>query len=274
MHASLLLPLSLTTLLVGADAATNVVFPDATDNNDNTKNRPSGLLLPRSDFKGNDYPETYNDYEEDDTIEIEFAADEARIRFDNSTASNEIDSGPECDPVTNICTNLPAYPDKKMLRALRKGNQFTRDLIKSMTLPVPSGSDVDARGRAGDVDFVLRFGTNENGDEFLEEDNVCRTLRRRLQPQGAKNTRGEFVWILNRPAGKEEYIQVVETTVCQDVGSQCLDGGLSGLKTSCRQEYVEHKLLALDAEGKQIVMDTFRFPSCCTCHLQNSLRLN
>jgi hypothetical protein len=37
--------------------------------------------------------------------------------------------------------------------------------------------------------------------------------------------------------------------------------------TLCKQEYAEHKLLVLSSDGKQLVMDTFRFPSCCTCQL-------
>jgi Spaetzle len=39
------------------------------------------------------------------------------------------------------------------------------------------------------------------------------------------------------------------------------------------QEYAEHKLLALDKDGKGLVIDSFRFPSCCTCNVITGLEL-
>jgi len=37
------------------------------------------------------------------------------------------------------------------------------------------------------------------------------------------------------------------------------------LVTGCRQEYADHKLVAVDEEGQELIVDTFRFPSGCTC---------
>jgi hypothetical protein len=33
------------------------------------------------------------------------------------------------------------------------------------------------------------------------------------------------------------------------------------------QEYTERKLLAMDKAGNELVMDVFRFPSCCVCSI-------
>ena len=181
-------------------------------------------------------------------------------------AANEVQPEPQCNQ-ENICTNLPDYPNRVMLKALRRGNRLMKTLIKSMASPSKSAPLAEGaeRGRSGDIAF--RFGNQE------VESNICRTLTRKVTPRGAKNTKGEFMWILNRPEGKEEYIQVVDTTQCQDAGEQCLGGELFGHVTSCKQEYSEHKLLALDTKGQQIVIDTFRFPSCCTCHVNRSFTI-
>jgi hypothetical protein len=39
------------------------------------------------------------------------------------------------------------------------------------------------------------------------------------------------------------------------------------------QEYSEQRLLALKKTGKELVMDTFRFPSCCSCTITGRLDL-
>ena len=41
--------------------------------------------------------------------------------------------------------------------------------------------------------------------------------------------------------------------------------------TECRQEHAEHRLVALDEAGEQLVMETFMFPSGCSCYKKNVL---
>merc|ERR1712115_197018 len=67
--------------------------------------------------------------------------------------------------------------------------------------------------------------------------------------------------------GDDEYIQLVRVSTCSSAGSECGRGRLegAGVKTRCQQEYSDHKLVSLDESGEELVVDTFLFPSCCTC---------
>jgi hypothetical protein len=42
---------------------------------------------------------------------------------------------------------------------------------------------------------------------------------------------------------------------------------LSDVSKLPAQEYTERKLLAMDKAGNELVMDVFRFPSCCVCSI-------
>jgi len=178
----------------------------------------------------------------------------------------------DCKKYNKCDFNSNEYPSTKIMKALRRGSPTTRQLIKSLTNAEPTyyarNAEITTEQK---LEISLRIGGFESNDVVTEE-NVCRTEKRRIEPRGALNTKGEFKWILNLPAGNEEYVQVVDTTVCRDAGSECLGGQIFGHQTECKQEYTEHKLLVLDNDGEEVVIDTFRFPSCCTC--QKSTRLS
>ena len=72
---------------------------------------------------------------------------------------------------------------------------------------------------------------------------------------------------MNHPDGDDEYIQLVRVATCSGAGSECGGGRLegAGVKTRCQQEYSDHKLVSLGESGEELVVDTFSFPSCCTC---------
>ena len=76
----------------------------------------------------------------------------------------------------------------------------------------------------------------------------------------------------NRPplGGGEEYIQLVRVAKCAGEGQECGWGLLSGHDTKCQQEYLDHKLVVL-SDGEELVIDTFTFPSCCTCFVRESV---
>ena len=40
-----------------------------------------------------------------------------------------------------------------------------------------------------------------------------------------------------------------------------------GLETSCSQQFVQKKLVALHPSGDRLVEDMFWFPSCCVCQI-------
>jgi len=168
----------------------------------------------------------------------------------------------------NICDPTSEYPTNKIFKALKVTSKTTAKLIKSLTKPSP-GPSVDE-----DTQISLRFGGHGRDNDITMEDNVCQTEKRRITPRGALNTEGEFMWILNEQKGEHQnYVQVVETTLCRESGSECLSGQIYGHRTRCKQEYTEHKLLALDRAGEELIIDTFRFPSCCTCHVEKTFEL-
>jgi hypothetical protein len=95
-----------------------------------------------------------------------------------------------------------------------------------------------------------------------------------LPQRQPKNKKGKFVFIVNSPAGSEEYLQLVKVTTCVADGEECAQGRLlSSISTMCKQEYSDHKLVALSETGEELVVDTFSFPSCCTCVFNNPLEL-
>ena len=88
------------------------------------------------------------------------------------------------------------------------------------------------------------------------------------------NMDGQFMFIVNEPSGSQEYFQVVRVSISANDGQECGEGslGITGA-TKCSQQYSEKKLLALSASGQELVIDTFSFPSCCTCMVQTGLEL-
>ena len=43
-----------------------------------------------------------------------------------------------------------------------------------------------------------------------------------------------------------------------------------GLETSCSQQFVQKKLVALHPSGDRLVEDMFWFPSCCVCQISKT----
>ena len=82
------------------------------------------------------------------------------------------------------------------------------------------------------------------------------------------------MFIVNHPEGADEYIQLVRVATCISAGEECGQGRLANsVSTKCNQEYLDHKLVALSATGEELVVDTFSFPSCCTCLMNTGLEL-
>ena len=77
---------------------------------------------------------------------------------------------------------------------------------------------------------------------------------------------------MNHPHNHTELTQVVKVTTCRQDGQECYKGDLTHRHvTRCKQEYMDHKLVALNMEAKEMVIDTFRFPSCCSCYVDRSI---
>ena len=71
-----------------------------------------------------------------------------------------------------------------------------------------------------------------------------------------------------RAEGLEETVQKVTVSRCLGAGHSC---HLTAEETTeCRQEHAEHRLVALDEAGQQLIMATFLFPSGCSCYKLNT----
>jgi len=108
--------------------------------------------------------------------------------------------------------------------------------------------------------------------------NLCETTVHYTRPRIAKNKDGVSMFVVNfngTDPKLSQYQQQVRITKCiGDLGeSDGMCGAMSNVDvvTKCQQEYTDHKLVALDPSGKELVVDTFIFPSCCTCVYSNLL---
>ena len=151
---------------------------------------------------------------------------------------------------------------------------------------------------------VLGDGDGED-DEAFEEVNACDSRTSYILPRAARSVKGSFMFIVNQPAQeklsqvgrsficvKESNLslvksfsclllltvtmlsQVVRVTTCREPGHSCYGGqleGRGGLRTVCRQQYTDHKLVALDQDKDEVVVETFTFPSCCSCFVAKDL---
>ena len=148
----------------------------------------------------------------------------------------------------NWCTEPAFYPEGAILSAATTNSQAMRTLLT-----------IDAFDtRTEDYDYY----------EYHEDDfeNICEVTTEYVKPRAAMNKNGQFRFIVNQPeGGGEQYIQLVRVARCVGAGEECGWGVLAGRETRCQQEYLDHKLVALSESGQELVIDTFSFPSCCTC---------
>merc|ERR1712183_1210260 len=182
-----------------------------------------------------------------------------------TTTSTEVATS-LCPGPEDWCDSPPDYPDQAILKAaLRQNNTLgslfdSKLLVKEKEVPTET-TENSVRSRKGFPEF----------EEFVEDDmiNICSVKTEYIMPRAAKNKEGEYKFIVNHPEGGEEYVQQVRVNICRAAGQACGHGLLAagGVNTKCRQEYSDHKLVSLSATGEELQVETFRFPSCCTCYV-------
>jgi len=127
----------------------------------------------------------------------------------------------------------------------------------------------DTAKRVEEVDSDM-LGTKIDGAMGMTEP-VCGSTPRYIIPRMARNKKGVMMFIINQPENRTELTQLVKVTMCHNEGEKC-HGGLSWRTVShCKQEYTDHKLVAISEDQKHVVIDTFSFPSCCTCHIRKTV---
>ena len=107
-------------------------------------------------------------------------------------------------------------------------------------------------------------------DPLLSEP-VCEMTRYWARPRAARNNAGKILFILNtnETESRQEYVQEVEVGECVSTGNTCGDGSIwPNLDTFCKQMYSNTMLWAI-TESRDVVIDTFTFPSSCACWNRN-----
>merc|ERR1712079_422413 len=160
-----------------------------------------------------------------------------------------------CPENQDWCDSPTDYPEDTILKAALSQNNTIRSLYDTQRI----------RSR----DNFEKLG------EFVSDDleNICSVQTDYIMPRAARNKEGEYKYIVNHPSGAEEYVQQVRVTICREAEKSCGHGLLeeTGLRTKCRQEYSDHKLVALSATREELQVETFQFPSCCTCYISQFL---
>merc|ERR1712066_202038 len=176
-----------------------------------------------------------------------------------TTEQMPLNSSMICPENEDWCDSPADYPEDTILKAALSQENTIRSLFDSQ----------DIQSRLG---IQTRNGLQEF-DKFVADDmeNICSVRTEYIMPRAAKNKDGEYKYIVNHPSGAEEYVQQVRVTICSEAEKSCGHGLLeeTGLRTRCRQEYSDHKLVALSATREELQVETFQFPSCCTCYLSH-----
>ena len=168
---------------------------------------------------------------------------EARGEESNTVGANGLT--PDCGNAT-FCDRPKLYPTQIIQEALERQKDLMPILADKMT-----------------VDDIIRTRQNfEVGSE------ACPSTEQVTTPRVATNLNHEQKFIVNGLVGLEEVRQIVRVTLCDtEPGEEC-GAGAFGVPTECRQKFSEHKLVAVDMKENghaKLVVDTFTFPSCCSC---------
>merc|ERR1712165_173565 len=172
-----------------------------------------------------------------------------------------------CPGNEDWCDSPADYPDQAILAAALRQNNTLGSLFDSKLLVKEKEVPTERPGLALFSSVQSRKGFPQF-EEFVEDD-MINIKTEYIMPRAAKNKDGEYKFIVNHPEGGEEYVQQVRVTLCRAAEQSCGHGLLaeSGVNTKCRQEYSDHKLVSLSNTGEELQVETFRFPSCCTCYI-------
>merc|ERR1712032_316369 len=181
-------------------------------------------------------------------------------------SSNKTELNALCPNAAAWCSQPSNYPEEAIMRAVRKQGESiqilfpkeqkqTKEVLRlDPSIPIDESvlgqrfgatEDLEGSGEEGSGDAV------DDGREVDDGQEQERAVQVHRQPSGG---RGRAV----HPAGEG--------------GKVCRCGVMGpGIETRCHQEYLDHKLVALSESGEELVIDTFTFPSCCTCLMKQNM---
>lgn len=105
----------------------------------------------------------------------------------------------------------------------------------------------------------------------LEEENTCPAMLLHVNPIRAENTKGHWRVIVQDLKGVHQRERII---MCLHEESSCREIDYDQCHTSrCSQQLRRRRLLAYDPchPERGVFVDTFNFPSACSCHTSSFL---
>jgi len=234
----------LTSVIISLSSQKSFLFPDSEEYHQLIK-------------KHNDSRTRARQHQTDEILDNEIDVDaSAALKAVCSNNSQDFQDNPAC------------YPVQQIKKALEKQNSsLSLYFSKSKTPESSESSLLDVR--TDEVYELLPRARSSAGVGVVEWRDLCETRTEFITPRQWNNTRGETLFIVNTGDDDEltEYVQQVRVTKCHgDVPARDLH-----FPARCRQEFTEHKLMALAGDGSALIIDSFMFQSGCVCEYDDTV---
>ena len=177
---------------------------------------------------------------------------------------NEVEwerKGDMCGNGELYCSQPLHYPEAAIAKALRKNKR------KAVIAELFDAPEPQLRFRSGELEIIEEF------------ENVCPSQRRTIAPRVGTNAHNQQRYLVQGGSDLAEFnglVRTIETVQClgsQAEGERESCAVTTGRRTECRQQHTEHRMVALDMERGELVVEAFSFPSCCSCMVHRGLGL-
>lgn len=229
-------------------------------------------------------PSRYEDEVVFDAGSVKYDED---IVYENPSHNNndtDLPSGPvfnvsECNGTELYCEEVDGYPSDAIALMVRDQANMLTDIFgvyeemrsqvvqknapASFASPQFSPSSSDEKTMAP----VLRVKPVPQSDDI----SLCESRTGFIFPKKAKTVTNQWVLVVNQ----DNMTQGVWTEKCLNENDKCAysDSFPIGFKSFCKQKYSEYKLLSVNEVDGKMGIQTFRFPTCCACHLKSTMTL-
>ncbi|XP_047359057.1 uncharacterized protein LOC124952765 isoform X2 [Vespa velutina] len=97
---------------------------------------------------------------------------------------------------------------------------------------------------------------------------LCPTEAQYITPKAALNNRGNWMYVVNLAEQDDKYSQLVKSEKCSTNTCNGLCSLPAGYTSTCQQQFVQKRLVALEGSGNRLYTDIFWFPHGCSCHVR------
>lgn len=107
--------------------------------------------------------------------------------------------------------------------------------------------------------------------QVSNEEKLCPTTSSFIMPRAAVNTKGTWMYVVNLDGADQQNTQLVRTERCATTECSGLCQVPAGFTSTCSQQFVQKRLIALNGNGESLYTDTFWFPHCCICQIKSNV---